>query len=184
MRKIVVSEAISLDGVFDAETMGQWANPFFSEERDAFARDNLRASDALLLGRTTYDADVYFWPNQKKNEYGMADQMNSMPKYVVTSRPLQAQWNNSAVIQGNIVDEVARLKQQPGKNILIRGSATLVQALMQAGLIDQFRMMVHPVIVGNGKRFFREGMGLFKLKLVESKPISKGVLLLSYEAAH
>ncbi len=184
MRKIVVSESVTLDGVFDAETMGQWAYPFFSEERDAFARDNLRASDALLLGRTTYDADAYFWPNQKKNEYGMADQMNSMPKYVVTSKQLQAQWNNSTVIQGNIVDEVARLKQQPGSDILIRGSATLVKTLMQAGLIDQFRMMVHPVIVGNGKRFFREGMGLTKLKLVESKPISKGVLLLSYEAAH
>ncbi len=183
MRKIVVSEGVSLDGVFDAQTMGQWAQPYFSEERDEVARRNVLASDALVVGRTTYDLQAYFWPNQKNDKYGMADKMNSMPKYVVTSTPLQAQWNNSTIIKGNVVEEIAKLKQQPGQNILIQGSATLVQALMQADLIDGYQLMVHPVIVGTGKRFFKDGMGLTRLTLVESKPISLGVILLTFQPA-
>lgn len=180
MRKIVVSESVSLDGVFEAQTMGQWAQPFFSDERDEFVRKSILASDALLYGRTTYDLEAYYWPNQKKNEYGIADKMNSIPKYIVTSKPLQAQWNNSTVINTNVVEEIAKLKQQSGKDILIKGSAMLVQSLMQTGLIDEYRFMVHPVIVGSGKRFFSDEMGMTKLKLVESKPISLGVVTLTY----
>jgi dihydrofolate reductase len=181
MRKIVVSEGISLDGVFDAQTMGQWAHPFFSEERDDFVRQTILDTDALLYGRTTYDLEAYFWPNQKKNEYGFADRMNSLPKYVVTSRPLQASWNNSTVIKENILDEIDQLKRQPGKDILIKGSATLIRALLSAGLIDELKFMVHPVIAGSGKRFFTEGMDMTKLNLVESKPISRGVVILTYQ---
>ena len=181
MRKIIVSEGVSLDGVFDAQTMGQWAAPFYSEERDEIIRELVRASNALLLGRTTYDLQAWYWPNQKDDKYGIANHKNSMPKYVVTSKPLEAQWNNSTILQNNMVEELARLKEQPGKDILIEGSATLVQALLQAGLIDEFRFMLHPVIVGRGKRFFRDGMDMTKLKLVESKPIRLGVVLLSYE---
>jgi dihydrofolate reductase len=181
MRKIVVSEGVSLDGVFDAETMGKWAAPFYSDERDEFVRKNVLAADALLLGRTTYDLQAWYWPNQKEDKYGIANHKNSMTKYVVTSTPLQAQWNNSTIINENVVEEIAKLKQQPGKDILIEGSATLVESLMQAGLVDEYRLMVHPVIVGSGKRFFKDGMGLTKLKLVDSKPISLGVILLSYE---
>src|SRR5215212_9908814 len=181
MRKIIVSEGISVDGVFDAETMGQWAAPSFSEERDELVRGLVLASDALLLGRTTYDLQAWYWPNQKDDKYGIANHKNSMPKYVVTSKPLETQWNNSTILQNNMVEELARLKEQPGKDILIEGSATLVQALLQAGLMDEFRFMLHPVIVGRGKRFFRDGMDMTKLKLVESKPIRLGVVLLSYE---
>jgi dihydrofolate reductase len=180
MRKIIVSEGVSLDGVFEAQTMGQWAQPFFSEERDAFIRKGILAADALLYGRKTYDLDAYYWPNLKNNEYGIADRMNSLPKYIVTSTPLQSQWNNSTTIKDNVVEEIARLKQQPGQNIFIKGSATLVEALMQAGLIDAYEFMVHPVIVGSGKRFFKDGMGLTKLRLVESKTLSLGVLALTY----
>jgi dihydrofolate reductase len=181
MRKIIVSEGVSLDGVFDAQTMGQWARPFFSDERNEFVRQGVLAADALLYGRTTYDLETYYWPNQKDDKYGMADRMNRLPKYIVTSRPLQSQWNNSTVIKGDVLKEIARLKQQPGKDILVKGSAMLVQALLQAGLIDEFKFMLHPVIAGSGKRFFHDGMDMTKLKLVESKPISLGVLLLSYE---
>jgi dihydrofolate reductase len=181
MRKLIVSEGVSVDGVFDAESMGKWAAPYYSEERDELVRGLVLASDALLLGRTTYDLQAWFWPNQKEDKYGIANHKNSMPKYVVTSRPLQAQWNNSMIIEKNIVEEIAKLKEQSGKNILIEGSATLVESLVQAGLIDEYRIMVHPVIAGSGKRFFKDGMGLTKLKLVESKPISLGVVLLTYE---
>ncbi len=183
MRKIVVSEGVSLDGVFDAQTMGQWAQPYYSGERDEFVRGLVLASDALLLGRTTYDLQAWYWPSQKDDKYGIANHKNSMTKYVVTSTPLQAQWNNTTVIQKNVVEEIAKLKQQPGQDILVEGSAMLVKALMRADLIDEYKLMVHPVIVGGGKRFFTEGMGLTKLKLVESKPISLGIVLLSYEPA-
>ena len=181
MRKIVVSESVSVDGVFDAETMGQWAVPSYSEEREELVRNIVLESDALLLGRTTYDLQAWYWPNQKSDKYGIANHKNSMPKYVVTSRPLQAQWNNSTIIQNNVVEEVARLKAQPGQDILIEGSGTLVQALTQAGLIDEYKILVHPALAGSGKRFFKEGLGLTRLKLVESRPLSLGVLALSYE---
>jgi dihydrofolate reductase len=181
MRRIIVSESIAVDGVFDAETMGQWAVPFYSEEREEFVRGLVLGSDAILLGRTTYDIQAWYWPNQKGDKYGIANHKNSMPKYVVTSKPLQAQWNNSTVIQQDIVEEISRLKQQPGKDILIEGSATLVESLAQAGLIDEYQFLVHPTLAGSGKRFFKEGTSLTKLKLVESKPISLGVVLLRYE---
>lgn len=183
MRRIIVSESVTVDGVFDAETMGQWAAPSYSEERDEFVRSIVLAADALLLGRTTYDIQAWYWPNQKGDKYGIANHKNSMPKYVVTSRPLQAQWNNTTVIQNEIVEEISRLKQQPGKDILIEGSATLVQALAQAGLIDEYKLLVHPSFIGSGKRFFREGTDLTRLKLVESKLLSQGVVALSYEPA-
>ncbi len=181
MRKIVVSEGVSLDGVFDAQTMQQWAQPSYSDERDEFVRGLVLASDALLVGRTTYDLQAWYWPNQKNNEYGIADRMNSLPKYVVTSTPLKAQWNNSTIINKNVVEEIAKLKQQPGKAILIQGSGMLVQSLMQADLIDEYKLMIHPAIVGSGKRFFNDGMPMTKLKLVETKTLSLGVVLLCYE---
>lgn len=181
MRKIVVSEGVTVDGIFDAETMGQWAAPYYSDERDEFVRKIVLASDALLLGRTTYDLQAWYWPNQKEDKYGIANHKNSMTKYVVTSKPLQAQWNNSTIIKKNIVEEIAKLKQQPGQDILIEGSATLVESLAQAGLIDEYKLLVHPAIMGSGKRFFKDGMGMTKLKLVESKTLSLGVVLLCYE---
>ena len=181
MRKIVVSESVTLDGVFDAQTMQQWVQPYSSDERDEFVREIVLGSDALLLGRTTYDIQAYFWPHQKENTYGIADWKNSMPKYVVTSKPLTAQWNNATIISQNVMEEVARLKEQPGKDILIEGSAALVESLAQAGLIDAYKLLVHPAIMGSGKRFFKDGMGPTGLKLVESKPLSFGVVALSYE---
>lgn len=180
MRKLVVSEGVSLDGVFDAETMGKWAVPYYSEERDEFVRGSVLASDTLLLGRKTYDIQAWYWPNQKEDKYGLANHKNKIAKYVVTSTPLQAEWNNSTIINKNVVEAIARLKEQPGKDILIEGSATLVESLAQAGLVDEFRFMVHPVMVGSGKRFFKEGMGMTNLKLIESKPIKLGVVLLTY----
>lgn len=180
MRKIVVSEGISLDGVFDAQTMGKWAYPFSSEEIHEFVRQSVLSADALLYGHTTYDMEAYYWPQQKDNKYGFTDRMNSVPKYVVTSRPLQSQWSNSTIITDNVIDEVTNLKQQPGNDILIKGSAILVRALMQADLIDELRLMLHPVVVGSGKRLFNDETDLTKFKLIESKPTSLGVVLLTY----
>src|SRR5688572_7824852 len=116
MRKIVVSESVTVDGIFDAETMGQWAQPYASDERDECIRETVLASDALLLGRTTYDLQAWYWPGQKEDKYGIANHKNSMTKYVVTSKPLQAQWNNSTIIRENVAEEIAKLKQQPGQD--------------------------------------------------------------------
>jgi len=182
MRKIIVSEGIALDGVFDAQTMGQWAVPYYCEEREEFVRAAILSADTLLLGRVTYDLQAWYWPNQKADKYGIANHKNRMVKYVVTSTPLQSQWNNSNGIQNNAPDEIAKLKQQPGQDILIEGSGTLVESLAQAGLIDEYRILLHPSIVGSGKRFFKGGINLTLLKLVENKTLSHGVVALRYES--
>lgn len=183
MRKLVVLESMTVDGVYDAQTINKWGSPFTSDEREEYIREAILSADALLYGRTTYDLQAYYWPGLKNNEYGIADKKNNMPKYVVTSTPLKTQWNNSNIIKGNVVEEIAQLKQQPGKDILIEGSGTLVESLMQAGLVDEVKLLVHPAIMGSGKRLFKDGMGMTTLKLVESKPLSKGVVLLRYEPA-
>ncbi len=184
MRKIIVSEAVALDGVFDAQTMGKWAAPYYSEERDELIRGMVLASDTLLLGRATYDIQAWYWPNQKADKYGMADHKNSMDKVVVTSTPLQGSWDPTAIIEKNVVEEIARLKQQPGKNILIEGSAMLVLALLQADLIDEIHLIVHPAVAGGGKRLFNDGMANIKLmKLVENKTLCLGVVALTYTLA-
>ncbi len=183
MRKLVVSESMTVDGVFDAETMGQWVTPSQSEERNAIIRETVMAADTLLLGRHTFDTYAWYYPNLKKNEYGIADRMNSIPKLVVTSTPLTAQWNNSTAITGKPVDEIGKLKQKPGKNILVLGSATLVTLLAQANLVDEYELLIHPAIMGSGKRFFNGGMDTAQLKLIESKTLSSGVLLARYAAA-
>ena len=183
MRKIVVSEAVTVDGIFDAETMGQWAQPYTSDEKDKHIQELVEVADALLYGRTTYELQAPYISSLKNNEYGIADRMNSMPKYVVASKPLKAEWNNSTVTKENVLEEITKLKRQPGQDILIMGSATLVESLAQAGLIDEYKLLVYPAIMGSGKRFFKNGMGPTRLKLVASKALSSGVVLLSYEPA-
>jgi dihydrofolate reductase len=183
MRTLVASEWMSLDGVFDAELMGEWFNPYDSEERQSYIRKNVETSDAFLLGRVTYEMLASYWPKQKNNEFGIADRLNSLPKYVVSSTLKEAPWEPSTIIKENVIEEIARLKQQSGQSILIFGSATLVQSLMQAGLVDEYRLLVHPYVMGSGKRFFRKEMGKTPLQLVATEPLSRGVVLLRYAGA-
>lgn len=118
-----------------------------------------------------------------KDEGGFADRMNSIPKYVVSTTLKELEWNNSHLIKGNIAEEVARLKQQEGKDILVAGSGELVRTLMQHDLIDEYRLMVHPVVLGGGKRLFRDGSDKTVLKLVDTKSFSSGIVVLSYQPA-
>ncbi len=181
MRKVIVSEFVSLDGVMEAPD--QWHFPFFNEEAGKYKFDELFASDALLLGRVTYEGFAAAWPSMTDEE-GFADRMNSLPKYVVSTtleEPLE--WNNSTLIKGNIAEEVSRLKQQPGQDIAVHGSADLVNTLMQHDLIDEYRLMVHPVVVGSGKRLFKDGSDTTVLRLVETKTFSTGVVVLTYQPA-
>lgn len=183
MRNVVVSEWLTLDGVFDADTMEQWFSPFHTDARGEYIQQGIMGAGALLMGRATYEMLASYWPNLQNNEFGIADKLNHMPKYVVSSTLKESKWNNSTIIKDHVLEEVAGLKTQPGQDILINGSATLVQALMQADLIDEYRFLVHPMIVGRGKRFFKEGMDTPGLELIQSKTLGLGVTLLCYQPA-
>ena len=180
-RKLVVSEWVTLDGVFDAETMGQWFTPYDSDDRREYITESILGCDALLFGRTTYEMLAPHWSVLKNNEEGLADKLNSVSKYVVSSTLKKAEWDNSTIIKERVAEEITKLKQQPGHEIQIEGSATLVQALMEGDLIDEYRFLVHPIIMGSGKRFFNDGMDTTKLKLVKTKTLDLGVVLFCYQ---
>ncbi len=182
----MVSEWVTLDGVFDADTMKQWFEPYDSVDRQQCITEMVLAAGAFLFGRVTYDMLAGYWPNVKNNDkkdLEIANKLNSAPKYVVSSTLKKAEWNNSTIIKGNVADEITKLKQQPGHDILLFGSATLVQSLMEAALIDQYRLLVHPIMMGTGKRPFKDGMATTKLRLANTRKLSLGVVSLSYEAA-
>jgi dihydrofolate reductase len=181
VRKLVVSEFVSLDGVMEDPS---WTFGFPSKDRDQFKFDELAASDALLLGRATYEGFAAAWPQMEEQtgEYGAW--MNGYPKHVVSTtleEPLE--WNNSSLVQGNIAGEVTRLKDQPGKDILVFGSADLVNTLMEHDLVDEYRLMVFPVIVGSGKRLFKESSDTKTLRLMGTQTFDSGAVVLSYGPA-
>ncbi len=176
MRKVIVTMFVSLDGVMEEPA---WTMPYWNDEIAKFKLDELFATDAHLLGRVTYQGFAAAWPS-RTDEQGFADRMNSLPKYVVSTTLEKAEWNNSTIIKENIVEEVSKLKQQPGQDILVAGSGTLVQTLMQHDLIDEYRLLVYPVVLGKGKQLFRDGSKA-TLKLVETKAFSSGVVLLRYQ---
>jgi dihydrofolate reductase len=175
MRKLVVTEFMSLDGVIEEPA---WTFPYWNDKIAKFKGEESSASDALLLGRVTYQGFAAAWP-QSKDEG--ADYFNSVRKYVVSEtleEPLE--WNNSTLIKDDIVEQITNLKQQDGKDIAVHGSATLVQTLMQHDLVDRYRLLVYPLVVGKGKRLFREGIPA-TLKLLQSQSFSSGVVALVYE---
>src|SRR5438552_10078288 len=176
MRKVVVAEFLSLDGVMEAPE--KWSFQFWNDEIAKFKRDELFASDAHLLGRVTYQIFAGAWPS-RTDEEGFADRMNSLPKYVVSITLKKAEWKNSHLIRENVAEEVSNLKQQPGQDILVAGSATLVQTLIQHDLIDEYHLLVFPLVLGSGKRLFKDEAKA-TLKLIEAKTFSSGVVLLSY----
>lgn len=182
MRKVIAAEFLSLDGVM--ESPDQWHFPYFNDEMGQAIGEGFATSDALLMGRVNYEEWAAFWPRQDPEENPIAAQMNGLRKYVVSTtleEPLE--WNNSTLIKENVAEEIAELKRQPGKNITISGSAALVRSLLRDGLLDELQIMIHPVIVGSGKRLFEDGGDLKRLELVDSKTTSTGVLILTYRPA-
>ena len=190
MRKIVVSEFMSLDGVIQAPggtdedteggfTQGGWTGPYWHDEIGAHFAQVMSEGDALLLGRKTWQIHGgAFEPMAAGDPFG--DAMNATPKYVVsTTLPSAAAWRNSTLISGNVVEEVRALKAQPGKNILIDGSSVLIHTLAQHDLIDEYRLIVYPVVLGGGKKVFPDGVRL-NLRLVEARPLPTGVVLTHY----
>jgi dihydrofolate reductase len=189
MRKVVVSEFMTLDGVMEDPS---WTFQFSSEEQERFKFDELAASDAVLLGRVTYEGFAAAWPNMMEQYRGprreglaaYTDMMNGYPKHVVSTtleEPLE--WNNSTLIKGNLAEEIANLKDQPGKDILIFGSGNLVNTLVRDDLIDEYRLMIFPIIVGSGQRLFAGGFDEMVLKLVDSETFGSGVVVLTYRPA-
>jgi dihydrofolate reductase len=185
MGRIVVTEFVSLDGVMEdpggAEDFkyGGWSFEFDrGEEGDKFKLDEALDAKALLLGRVTYEGFAAAWPS-RGGEF--ADKFNNMPKYVVSSTLEEADWNNSTVLKGDVVEEVSKLRQGPNGNIVVHGSARLVQTLVEHGLVDELRLMVFPVVLGSGKRLFGETSDKVPLRLADSKTVGDGVAILIYE---
>jgi dihydrofolate reductase len=184
MRRLVVTEYVTLDGVMQDPggsgefARGGWSRPYWGDDIAKFKFDELFASDMLLLGRVTYEGFAAAWPTMT-DEGGFADRMNGLPKYVVSTTLTNPSWTNSQVIRENVIAEIATLKQQDGQDILVAGSGQLVQTLMLGHLIDEYRLLVYPVVVGAGKRLFNSSADA-KLKLVEALPFASSVTLLRY----
>jgi dihydrofolate reductase len=184
--RIVVTEFVSLDGVMEAPGGEDFKYPGWSfefdrgDEGNKFKLDETFSSEALLLGRRTYEGFAAAWPS-RDGEF--ADKFNTMPKYVVSSTLSDPEWNNSTVLSGDVAEEVAKLRQELDGDIVVHGSAQLAQALVEHDLVDELRLMVFPVVLGTGKRLFGETSDKKTLRLVDSKTVGDGIEILTYAPA-
>jgi dihydrofolate reductase len=179
MRKIVAGLFMSLDGVVEAPET--WHFPYFNDEMGEAVASQMAEADTMLLGRRTYEEFAAYWPNQTDEPF--ADTMNQTLKLVASTTLKEVDWQNSSLIQGNVAEELRRLKHEPGKNISITGSGTLVRSLIRDDMLDELRLLVHPFVVGSGKRLFDGDLDHKPLELVDSKVFSTGVLYLTYAPA-
>jgi dihydrofolate reductase len=177
MSKIVVTEFVSLDGVFEDPHL--WHFPFFNDAAGQYKGDELKDTAALLLGRKTYEGFADAWPKMSGDEF--SDTFNSMPKHVVSTTLENAQWNNSHIISSDVAAALADLKNQYDQDIYIHGSGDLANSLIQLGLIDEIRLMVHPIVVGKGRRFFNDGTTIDALKIIDVTTFDAGVVLLTLQ---
>jgi dihydrofolate reductase len=187
MRKLIVSEFVTLDGVMEdpggaeKSKYGGWSRSFAGPEYLDYKLKEVLAADILLIGRKTYEGFAAAWPSMK-DEAGFADKMNGMKKVVVSHTLKKAEWNNSNILSDNIFDEIKKLKQQAGQDILVAGSGQLVNSLLENELVDELRLMVHPILVGGGKRLFGDSERRKTFALTETITFSKGVEVLVYQA--
>lgn len=179
MGKIIVTEFLTLDGVM--ESPEHWQFQHHSPDAQEFVAQNLMALHGQLLGRVTYDIFSGFWPTQTNNEFGIADKLNSMNKYVVSTTLDKADWNNTTIISENVVESLMALKQQIDGDIGLPGSRTLIQSLMNTDIIDEYQLLVYPIVLGDGGRLFDNGMHNQPMKLVDSKTFQSGALALTYQ---
>src|SRR5438093_8310723 len=169
--RLVATEYLSLDGVF--EEPGHWSGPWFNDEARAFKWAELQNSDAHLLGRKTYEGFAAAWPTMEgTGEFG--EKMNSMPKYVVSSSLERTDWTGSVLVKGDLATEVRKLKDKPGQDLLLSASAQLVNGLLQANLIDLYRFMVHPIVLGKGARLFADRVDQTVLRLTQHETFASG----------
>ena len=186
--KLVVTAFVTLDGIveapgFDEHRAGRnaWALRIQADEDEVYNRAQAMSADALLLGRRTWQIWAAFWPTASGGDVEMTEKMNSVPKYVVSNTLKRADWNNTTILSGDVADQIATLKAQPGGELLVYGSPDLVDELLRHDLVDEFRLLVYPVILGSGKRLFRDRIDMHQLRLVASRTFGSGVVLLTYE---
>ena len=177
MRKVVAGLFISLDGV--TESPDRWQFDHFDDGMMAALNAHMSGEDAVLLGRVTYQEWAGYWPTSRDEPY--ASHINNVAKYVVSTTLDRVEWQNSTLVTGDLAEALAGLKRQPGQNIGTAGSPTLVRSLLQRDLVDELTLMVHPVVVGRGKRLFGDGSELKRLALVDSTITSTGVAILTYQ---
>jgi len=178
VRKLIVSNVMSLDGFFEGPNKKfDWFVP--DEEFLDYAKDLLRSVDTILFGRTTYEHMAAYWPSAPRDE--IANAMNNLPKVVVSRTLKNVEWNNSRLIQGDVAEEISKLKQMPGKDIVIFGSATLASSLLQLGLIDDYRVILSPILLGGGSPMFTNMKHRINLKLAGTTLLKSGVVVLYYQ---
>jgi dihydrofolate reductase len=181
MRKLTASFFISLDGVVEAPD--KWHFPYFNDEMGAAVGEAIAASDSMLIGRHTYEEWAAFWPQQDPASDPFVSIMNETPKFVASTTLDKVEWQNSTLLEGDLAEAVNELKAKPGKNIGMSGSATLVRSLLEKGLLDELRLLVHPLVVGKGAKLFPEDTQAVNLELVDSRTFSTGVIDLTYRPA-
>jgi len=185
MRDLIVTENITLDGVIEA-TEG-WFDPARGEDDvsdvEAALQEQREAADALLLGRVTFEQMRGYWPLQTGDVTGVRDHLNEAHKYVVSRTLQDPAWERSTVLRGPLLEEVQRLKAQPGKGIVATGSMSLMPELVAGDVVDEYRLFVYPVVLGRGRRLFADATGVPRLRLAETRPFRSGVVLLRYRTA-
>jgi dihydrofolate reductase len=191
VRRVVVVEYVSLDGVVQAPghagedpeggfEHGGWTGPFMNDH-GRYLSEAFPAAGAFLLGRRTYEIFAAYWPTVTDEGDEIAHALNRLPKYVASTTLNQAEWEGTTVIRSDVAEEVARLKGQPGKDILVVGSSGLAQTLMHHDLVDEYQLWLHPVVLGGGKRLFRDGAPRTTLRLLDSRTAASGLVILTYE---
>lgn len=192
MGRLIISESMTLDGVmqspgFDGEDTeggfryGGWIAPYFDDYANSQAVKDLENAGAFLIGKKTYDIWAKFWPAAPAEEADVAKLMNGMRKYVVSDAAFEPEWENSILVTGDLVKEIAKIKEETQKNVLVGGSGQLIPLLMQSGLVDEYQLTVPPLVLGSGKRLFRDDVPMQKLELIEHTVNSTGMLFLRYK---
>jgi dihydrofolate reductase len=193
--KLTMTTFLSLDGVMQGPggpdedrsngfDQGGWLVPYVDEDMGEFVNEWFAAADAFLLGRNTYEIFAAYWPKVTDENDPVATKLNSLPKYVVSNTVDKVEWSNSTLIRGDdLAEEIADLKQRSGRELQVHGSGHLAQTLMAHGLIDEYRLWIYPVVLGNGARLFREGTTVAALRLVDTRTTGAGVVIHVYQPA-
>jgi dihydrofolate reductase len=181
LRKIIAAPFLSLDGV--VELSEQWTIPYFTADLQRVIQQGMAAADTMLMGRRTYEQMAAYWPKLTATDDPFAEFLNTCPKLVVSTTLRSVDWQNATLITNDVTGEVTRRKQQPGRDILIPGSATLVRSLLHEGLVDELRLLVFPIVLGGGERLFDSWTARLPLRLVASRTLDSGVLSLTYQPA-